>query len=71
MPSVHETVFNKSVESIFQLGVTKKLNRLESGARTFIQPKNDETVRLLSNLENQIKEYVENCSQSLNNNICC
>ena len=55
----HKAVSCKEVERLFQVRVLKKVNRSEWRASTFIQPKNDGTVRLLSNLTKKIKESAE------------
>ena len=49
VPQSHKASFCKEVELLFQLGVLKKVNCSEWGAPTFTQPKNNETVQLLSN----------------------
>ena len=48
VPRAHEAVFRKEVERLCQIGVSKKVNISEWGSPTFIQPKNNGTVQLLS-----------------------
>ena len=49
VPLAHSVVLLKEVERLFHLGVFKRVNRSEWVDSTFIQPKNNGTVRFLSN----------------------
>ena len=48
VPKIHEKVFREEIERLCKLGVLKKVNDSEWGAPTFIQPKKNGTVRVLS-----------------------
>ena len=56
VPHVHESVFKKKKNWLYQLRLLKNVNCSEWGAPAFIKPKNNGTVRLLSNFRklNQI-----------------
>ncbi len=48
IPKIHEAVLKKEIERLVKLGVLKKINRSEWAAPTFIIPKKDGSVRILT-----------------------
>ena len=49
LPRSHKAVLRKEIERLFQIAVSKNVNRSEWGAPTLIQPKENRTVIFLSN----------------------
>ena len=49
MPPTHRSIFCKDLEYLCQMRLLNKVNQLEWGSTTFIQPKKNGTVILLSN----------------------
>ena len=48
IPNIHETILKKEVDRLIKMEVLKKIHSLPSAAITFIIPKNNSTVRLIS-----------------------
>ena len=48
IPRIHEQTLRKEVERLIQLGVLKKCSNSEWGSPTFIIPKQDKTVRFVT-----------------------
>ena len=48
LPNIHEPILKKEVERLIKIGVLKNINYSQRKAPTFIVPKNNGTVRFIS-----------------------
>jgi hypothetical protein len=58
VPPCHINTLRAKVERLCKIGMLKQVNRSKSGAPTFIIPKNDGTVRFISNFRELNKRIV-------------
>ena len=63
IPTIHEPTIKKEVNRLIKIGVLKKFNNFQWAAPTFIIPKKNGTVRIISDFRQLINTIKQNLFQ--------